>query len=350
MPTHIQINKIAHALGAEISGIDLRQPLTDEIFEELHAALCEHFVIFFRDQNLTPAQHKQFALRFGALQTHPAYPTVEGFPEITILENDKDNPSKIEKWHIDMTFRKRPPLGSILHAKSVPAVGGDTMWASMYAAYKGLSDAMQHFLSGLTAIHDFAFGFQESLAEPGGGSGIGFTIAKEFLETGAHIIIASRDEERLKKACDELSAFGSCRYLVLDIRETEQIKSLFENIAEHEGRLDILINNAGGQFPSSAEDISVNGWNAVINNNLNGTWFVTQQAAKQFFLQQKNGIIVNIIANIFRGFPGMAHTGAARAGVSNLTKTLAVEWAHKNVRINVNGFTSDIFGHIACKK
>ncbi|HHZ81725.1 MAG TPA: taurine dioxygenase [Flavobacteriales bacterium] len=168
MPTHIQINKIAHALGAEISGIDLRQPLTDEIFEELHAALCEHFVIFFRDQNLTPAQHKQFALRFGALQTHPAYPTVEGFPEITILENDKDNPSKIEKWHIDMTFRKRPPLGSILHAKSVPAVGGDTMWASMYAAYKGLSDAMQHFLSGLTAIHDFAFGFQESLAEPGG--------------------------------------------------------------------------------------------------------------------------------------------------------------------------------------
>ncbi|MCL4143683.1 UNVERIFIED_CONTAM: hypothetical protein GTU68_064527 [Idotea baltica] len=100
------------------------------------------------------------------------------------------------------------------------------------------------------------------------------------------------------------------------------------------GGLDILINNAGGQFPSAAENISYNGWNAVVNNNLNGTWFVTQNMAKQFFLPQQKGVIINIIADIYKGFPGMAHTGAARAGVENLTKTLSIEWVNKNIRVN----------------
>jgi citronellol/citronellal dehydrogenase len=95
-----------------------------------------------------------------------------------------------------------------------------------------------------------------------------------------------------------------------------------------------LVNNAGGQFPSTAEDISEKGWNAVINNNLNGTWYATQVMTNTFFIPQKDGIIINIIANIFRGFPGMAHTGAARAGVDNLTKTLAVEWSKYNIRVN----------------
>ena len=144
---------------------------------------------------------------------------------------------------------------------------------------------------------------EKTVLVTGGGSGIGHAISEQFLKTGANVIIASRNEDRLKKAVEGLSAFGECRYFVLDIRQVEQIKSLFENIAQTEGKLDVLVNNAGGQFPSPAEDISVNGWNAVISNNLNGTWFVTQQAAKQFFLPQQNGIIVNIIANVFRGFP-----------------------------------------------
>lgn len=174
----------------------------------------------------------------------------------------------------------------------------------------------------------------------GGGSGIGFAITQQLLSLGANVIITSRKEERLVAAIEKFNAlrtddsFGKVRYQVCDIRDTEQVEALAKNIKDTEGTLDILVNNAGGQFPSLAEDISFKGWNAVINNNLNGTWYMTQTMAKQFFIPNQSGRIVNIIANIFRGFPAMVHTGAARAGVDNLTKTLAVEWSKYNVQIN----------------
>lgn len=168
----------------------------------------------------------------------------------------------------------------------------------------------------------------------GGGSGIGYSIAQHLLELGAKVIISSRKEDKLKTAIEKLSAYGPCRYLICDIREVAQVEAMAQSIKETEGRLDILVNNAGGQFPSPAEDIAPKGWNAVINNNLNGTWYVTQVMGNNFFIPNKQGIIVNIIANMFRGFPGMSHTGAARAGVANLTKTLAVEWSRYNIQIN----------------
>lgn len=168
----------------------------------------------------------------------------------------------------------------------------------------------------------------------GGRSGIGYAIAKQYLQLGAKVFICSRKEEPLKQAAEELSQLGECRYLACDIRKTDQIQAVSQAIQAHYGQLDILVNNAGGQFPAPAELISENGWAAVINNNLNGTFYVSQEMYKSFFQPQKQGIIVNIIANVFRGFPGMAHTGAARAGVENLTKTLAQEWAHDRVRIN----------------
>ena len=168
----------------------------------------------------------------------------------------------------------------------------------------------------------------------GGGSGIGYAITKMFLELGAEVFICSRKEERLQKAVEELKEFGECGYFVCDIRKNEMIQAMADGIKEQKGRLDILVNNAGGQFPIAAENLTENGWNTVINNNLNGTWHMTHIMAKTFFIPQKQGTIINIIANVFRGFPGMVHTGAARAGVDNFTKTLAVEWSKYNIQIN----------------
>lgn len=164
----IQAKPLAAALGAEISGIDLRQALSAETISGLKRLLAQYQVIFFRDQDIGPAQHKALAEAFGPLQSHPAYATVDGYPEITILESTPDKPTKIEEWHTDMTFMAKPPLGSILRSRISPEVGGDTLWASLGAAYDGLSDKMQSFLSGLSAVHDFAHGFRHSLAEPGG--------------------------------------------------------------------------------------------------------------------------------------------------------------------------------------
>lgn len=168
----------------------------------------------------------------------------------------------------------------------------------------------------------------------GGRSGIGFAISKMFLELGAKVFIASRKEDLLKEAADQLNEIGTCSHLACDIRDTAKVAILAESIKAEFGRLDILVNNAGGQFPMTAENISENGWSAVINNNLNGTFYVTKEMANTFFIPQKEGVIVNIIADIYRGFPGMAHTGAARAGVENLAKSLSVEWAKHRIRIN----------------
>jgi len=168
----------------------------------------------------------------------------------------------------------------------------------------------------------------------GGRSGIGFQIAKDLLLMGANVIICSRKAEPLAEAAKQLSEFGEVSHQPCDIRKAEDIAALIEFIKSKYERLDILVNNAGGQFPALAEYINDKGWNAVINNNLNGTFYMSRDIANAFFIPQKQGVIVNIIAGIYRGFPGMAHTGAARAGVENLTKTLAQEWSDFNIRIN----------------
>ncbi len=168
----------------------------------------------------------------------------------------------------------------------------------------------------------------------GGGSGIGFAIAKQFLQLGAKVYIASRKKDRLEAALPELKQFGNCDFFELDIRNTESIQNVINTIKSRGENIDVLINNGGGQFPSMAENISQNGWNAVINTNLNGTFYMTQAFANAFFIPNKNGNVVNIIAQIYRGFPGMTHTGAARAGVDNMTKSLAIEWVQHNFRIN----------------
>jgi taurine dioxygenase len=153
---NLEVSPVAGALGAEVAGVDLREPLDDATVTAVHEAWMAHQVLFFRDQAIDVAQHKAFGRRFGELHVHPVLQQMadQGHPEIVVLESDAERPFVASAWHSDVTFEKRPPMGSILRAVAVPEAGGDTMWASMYAAYEALSDAMQRLLSELRAEHD----------------------------------------------------------------------------------------------------------------------------------------------------------------------------------------------------
>ncbi len=169
----------------------------------------------------------------------------------------------------------------------------------------------------------------------GAGTGIGRAIAVLFSRLGANLVICGRTPEKLERTADFLRGKGRpVLALPTNVREPEQVEALFQRIEAEHGRLDILVNNAGGQFPGQSIDFPVKGWNAVVNNNLNGTWYMMQRAAQYWRTKQAPGSIVNIVAVTERGMPGVAHTVAARAGVVGLTRTVAVEWAPLNIRIN----------------
>jgi len=169
----------------------------------------------------------------------------------------------------------------------------------------------------------------------GGGSGIGLSTAIALGELGAKVAICGRKKEKLEAAEQKLRALGiEVLAEACDIREVEQIQAFVKSVKEKLGSATILVNNAGGQFPTMAEMVSPRGWEAVIRNNLNGTFFMTQAVAVEHMIPARRGRIVNVIANVARGFPGMVHTGAARAGVENMTKTLAIEWAMHNIQVN----------------
>ena len=168
----------------------------------------------------------------------------------------------------------------------------------------------------------------------GGGSGIGKAIAVECAALGAKVAIGARKTERLESTAEELRSQGAEVFQgALDIRNEDTVKAWVEEVIEAFGQIDILVNNAGGQFPSPAIAIRPKGWRAVIDTNLNGTWLMTQ-AVGEHMLKRGEGRVINIVANMWRGFPGMAHTGAARAGVVNLTRTLALEWSKTGILVN----------------
>lgn len=150
----IEITPMTPRIGAEVSGIDLTKSLGNQQFQELHDALMEHSVLFFRNQDVDVEQHKNFGRLFGDLHIHPGSPPPPGHPEILIVHADKDSKHIAgENWHSDVTCDAEPPMGSILHLWEVPESGGDTLFASMEAAYDDLSERMKIYLDGLTATH-----------------------------------------------------------------------------------------------------------------------------------------------------------------------------------------------------
>jgi len=153
----IEVRKLAPSIGGEIFGVDLSRPLGNQQFQEVHDALMDRLVIFFRDQQLDVEQHKAFGRRFGRLHVHPAAPGVlQGHPEIFVIAAD-ENSKRVagEDWHSDVSCDPEPPMGSILYLTEIPPDGGgDTMFANMYQAYETLSEPIKTLLDGLTAIHD----------------------------------------------------------------------------------------------------------------------------------------------------------------------------------------------------
>jgi NAD(P)-dependent dehydrogenase (short-subunit alcohol dehydrogenase family) len=171
----------------------------------------------------------------------------------------------------------------------------------------------------------------------GGGTGIGFAIAQELRLLGADVTIGSRSEDKLRAGAEALEAApgaGRVGWTVCNIRDEASVEQAVQVAHDAFGPIGLLVNNGGGQFPSPAAAIRRKGWDAVIETNLTGTFSMSRAVATQSMADGGGGAIVNIIAQMWNGFPMMAHTGAARAGVENLTKTLAFEWAPMGIRVN----------------
>ncbi|RMG67280.1 MAG: SDR family oxidoreductase [Calditrichaeota bacterium] len=169
----------------------------------------------------------------------------------------------------------------------------------------------------------------------GGGTGLGLEISRQFLLHGASVVLASRSEEHLAAGQDALKALGgSVMTFALDVRDVRGIEALREAVLERFGRIDILVNNAAGNFIRPAETLPIKGWNAVIDIVLNGSFYCSQILG-QPMIEQKSGRILNILATYaWTGGPGTIHSACAKAGVLAMTRTLAVEWARYNIRVN----------------
>ena len=185
-----------------------------------------------------------------------------------------------------------------------------------------------------TAFRERLFEGQVVLVS-GAGSGLGKAIAVLYARLGARLVICGRTVAKLEASAELLRGLGA-EVLVypMTIRDPDAVSALMDHAFDHCGRLDVLVNNAGGQFPGAAIDFSPRGWQAVIDTNLNGSWYMMQAAAKRWVAQAAPGRIVNIVATVWRGRPTVAHTCAARAGVIYLSKTLAIEWAPHRIQVN----------------
>ncbi len=166
----------------------------------------------------------------------------------------------------------------------------------------------------------------------GGGSGLGRCTAHELKSLGARLALIGRSPDKLARVKEELGDPDTFTYSA-DLRDEAGVKAAVDGVLKWAGRIDGLVNNAGGQFPAALKDISLNGWNAVVNNNMTATFLMSKEVYLRW-MESNGGAIVNVGADFELGMPGMGHNGAARAGQTNFTYTASVEWAHSGVRVN----------------
>src|SRR5215208_3502610 len=166
----------------------------------------------------------------------------------------------------------------------------------------------------------------------GGGSGLGRAIALELTACGAAVVVCGRRLEPLEETAARADA-GRCEAVQCDIREEEQVNALVDRVLERHGRVDLLVNNAGGQYMTPAEDITPKGFRTVMRLNVEGTWLMTHAVATKAMMDGRGGKIVNVTLSPHHGLPGMAHSSAARAAVENLTRVLSIEWARFGIRL-----------------
>jgi len=172
----------------------------------------------------------------------------------------------------------------------------------------------------------------------GGATGIGNAIARELARLGAHVVLASRKEEKLGPAVEQIRSEtgreNAASYFVLDVRDAEAVEAMAAKVDADHGKIDFLLNNAAGNFIVPAEQLTVNGWNSVIGIVLNGTFYCSSAVGKRM-IEKKSGVILNVIANYaWTGGSGVVHSASAKAGVLAMTQTLAVEWARHKIRVN----------------
>jgi len=172
----------------------------------------------------------------------------------------------------------------------------------------------------------------QTIIVTGGGSGLGRCTAHELKALGARLALVGRTQEKLDRVKEELGGDDAFTFAA-DLREEDQVKNAVDAVLKWSGRIDGLVNNAGGQFPARLRDISLNGWNAVVRNNMTATFLMSKEVYLRW-MEDNGGAIVSVGADWELGMPGMGHNGAARAGQTNFTYTASVEWAHSGVRIN----------------
>jgi NAD(P)-dependent dehydrogenase (short-subunit alcohol dehydrogenase family) len=214
------------------------------------------------------------------------------------------------------------------------------LWAVVYLRIrsrarshtKATAPVIPPFVSSSSATMDFT---GKVAIVTGGGTGLGREISLNLARRGAKVVLASRSPEHLDAVAAEIKAFGGeAMTFPLDVRDPTKVQEMVDKTVERFGRVDVLVNNAAGNFVIPAEKLTPNGWNAVIGIVLNGTWYCSSAVGKQM-IKQGSGSIVNIVANYASsGAPGVIHSGAAKAGVLNMTRSLAVEWGQYGIRVN----------------